>query len=65
MLSCSFQILLKTVGYVIIWTYHKDLKGLLAEIQSTFKQSQHDELEPNLKKILHSNELCGLEAIVM
>ena len=26
---------------------------------------QHDELEPNLKKILHSNEIWGLEAIVM
>ena len=27
--------------------------------------SQHDELEPNLKKILHRNGIWGLEAIVM
>ena len=27
--------------------------------------TQHDELEPNLKKILHRNGICGLEAIVM
>ena len=26
---------------------------------------QHDELEPNLKKILHRNGIWGLEAIVM
>ena len=26
--------------------------------------TQHDELEPNLKKILHSNGIWGLEAIV-
>ena len=28
-------------------------------------RSQHDELESNLKKILHTNGLWGLEAIVM
>ena len=27
--------------------------------------TQHDELEPNLKKILHRNGIWGLEAIVM
>ena len=27
--------------------------------------SQHDELKPNLKKILHTNGIWGLEAIVM
>ena len=26
---------------------------------------QHDELEPNLKKILHTNGIWGLEAIVI
>ena len=29
------------------------------------KTSQHDELEPNLKKIPHRNGIWGLEAIVM
>ena len=27
--------------------------------------TQHDELETNLKKILHTNGIWGLEAIVM
>ena len=30
-----------------------------------FEKAQHDELEPNLKKILHTNGIWGLEAIVM
>ena len=28
-------------------------------------EAQHDDVEPNLKKILHRNGIWGLEAIVM
>ena len=27
-----------------------------------YETAQHDEVEPNLKKILHTNGVCGLEA---
>ena len=41
------------------WTLH------IAGYRNLLKNPQHDELEPNLKKIPHRNRIWGLEAIVM
>ena len=48
-----------------------DLDGLrwggffITSYHATRSRAQHDELEPNLKEILHRNGIWGLEAIVM
>ena len=51
--------------YKKVYNYrHADVQ-LISDRLSTTRSAQHDELEPNLKKILHRNGIWGLEAVVM